>query len=261
MQVHAVGPGHGLQQGREGHALARTRAVVQFEVGTLARQLARHGQHGRDAYAAGQQQMPRRATRMQREVVARCADGDLLAFLHLFVHGGRAAARGGLAQHADHVAARVLRVVAQRVLAHQAAGQVQVDVRAGREGGQAFAVQRHEFKAADVLRLGAFARDAHLEDGVGLHGKKSRKGMGSEKSGRRQRRALASRSRLITRRARLGPASTWISMTGRAPKRCWLRNWASMTTLSSSKVAAVWSITRRVVSCMSGCGLVAMVQK
>src|SRR2546426_8903476 len=47
-----------------------------------------------DAYAAGQQQMPRRAVCMQREVVARRANGDLLAFLHLFVHGGRAAARG-----------------------------------------------------------------------------------------------------------------------------------------------------------------------
>jgi hypothetical protein len=149
---------------------------VQFEIRALARQLARHGQDGRDAYAAGQQQMARGPARMQREVVARRADGNLLALVHLLVHGGRSAARGGLAQHADHVAARVLRVVAQRVRAHPATGQVQVDVRAGREGGQAFAVQRHEFEAADVLRLGAFARDAHLEDGVGLHGKNAERG-------------------------------------------------------------------------------------
>jgi hypothetical protein len=97
MDLRLVSPLRSLDGLGKRHALARAAAVVQGELRTVMRQLARHGQNRRDAYAACQQQMLAGRC-MQLEMVARVADGDLLAGLQLLMHGRRATARGGLAQ-------------------------------------------------------------------------------------------------------------------------------------------------------------------
>ena len=168
MDLRLVSPLRRLDGLGESHALARAAAVVQGKVRTVTRQLARHGQNRRDAYAARQQQVLAGRC-MQLEMVARLADGDLLAGLQLLVHGRRAAARGRLAQHGNHIAVQLCGVVAQRVLAHQPSGQVHIDVRAGAERRQAAAFQSPQFQAADASRLLLLVRDAHLERGFTLH--------------------------------------------------------------------------------------------
>ena len=89
-----------------------------------------------------------------------------------FVHAGRAAASGGLAQHGDEVVAALVRRVAQRVLAHQAVGQVQVDVGASVEGGQRIGgfVDGHQGERHHVLGLYLAVRHAHAQLAVGRVG-------------------------------------------------------------------------------------------
>ncbi|MDT4889589.1 hypothetical protein FQZ97_1263030 [compost metagenome] len=58
--------------------------VVQFEVGTLAQQLAAMGEEGRDADAGGHQQVLARLA-VQREQVGRCRQAQDVAGLELLV--------------------------------------------------------------------------------------------------------------------------------------------------------------------------------
>ncbi len=111
---------------------------MQFEGFAARVQRLGHGQQRRDADARAEQQ--RTPRRHHGEQVARQADADDAAFVHFVVHGDGAAARVGLALHAQHVAVALVRRVAQRVLAHQAIAQEDVHVRAGREGGQLRAI-------------------------------------------------------------------------------------------------------------------------
>ena len=158
VEMHLLGEGRGRDAVAKGRALARARAVVHLEVRAGHGQPLGHAQDRRDADAAGQQQVALRLVG-QREVVLRRADLQHVAFAHQFVHRQRAAARGRVAQHADQVAVRLGRVVAQRVLARQAVRQVHVDVRAGRERRQRRAVHADQLESEDVLGLPVLARD------------------------------------------------------------------------------------------------------
>ncbi|MNV46841.1 hypothetical protein D3C71_1386860 [compost metagenome] len=94
---------------------------------------------------------------LQREQVAWLADAQPAAFVHVFVHGLRTAARRRVEQNAQQVAMAFFRVIAQRVLAHQAIGQVHVDMRAGAESRQDGMLGRGQFKAVDAFGFEAFA--------------------------------------------------------------------------------------------------------
>jgi hypothetical protein len=56
------------------------------------------------------------------------ADLQHIAFVHGIVHGLRAPARSRVAQDAQHISVGFTRVVAQRILADQAAWQKHIDV-------------------------------------------------------------------------------------------------------------------------------------
>jgi hypothetical protein len=107
----AQGPGPARRGRRPGPAAG---AVVQLEGGAQRMQAVGHRQHRRDADAAAHQHAVRRAL-VEREVVARGADGQAGASLQGGVHGHRAAARGGVLEHAQAVGLGVGRVAAQRV--------------------------------------------------------------------------------------------------------------------------------------------------
>ena len=123
---------------------------MQVERAPLARQLLRHAEDGRDADAAGKQQRML-GTRGEREVVARRADREHVAFAHGVQQPGRAAARLGIAQHADAVTPRLRWQFAQRILAHRPVGHVHVDVRTCIERREGVAFHRHEIESRDAL--------------------------------------------------------------------------------------------------------------
>ena len=148
----------------EGRALALARKVQHLERMSQALQAACHAQHGRDAYAAGHQHRMRRCL-VECEVVARLGDGDGHAHAQRLVHATRAAAAGTVAQHADHVAVALAAVVGQGIAAHQPVGQVQVDVRAGRESRELAAIDRAQLHADGVLGLEAQRVHKGLEHG------------------------------------------------------------------------------------------------
>ncbi|MPM88270.1 hypothetical protein SDC9_135372 [bioreactor metagenome] len=150
MQRHA----QGLQLGQKGRALALARKVQHLERMPQGLEAACHAQHGRDAYAAGHQHRMRRRL-VKREVVARLGDGDGHAHAQRLVHAARATAAGAVAQHADHVAVALAAVVGQGIAAHQPVGQVQIDVRAGRESRKLAAIDRAQLHADGVLGLEA----------------------------------------------------------------------------------------------------------
>ena len=64
----------------------------------------------------------------QREVVARHADAQHNAGANVLMHPRRATAPGRLALHCDQVAVRLVRRIHERVLPHQAALKMQVNV-------------------------------------------------------------------------------------------------------------------------------------
>ncbi|MNN35880.1 hypothetical protein D3C81_1497470 [compost metagenome] len=84
MHEQAVSEGGGAQALDKGCAVAGACAVVQFEIVTVAGQLLSHAQQGRDADATGEQQAAPGAL-SQREQVARGADAQAVASLHLLV--------------------------------------------------------------------------------------------------------------------------------------------------------------------------------
>ncbi|KAF1056008.1 MAG: hypothetical protein GAK34_00426 [Delftia tsuruhatensis] len=130
----------GLQRRQQRHARAAPAAVVDF-IGQAQRPGAPcHGRDGRDADAAGHQDQVAGAF-VQREMVARAPHLYGGAAVQMLMHPGRAATAVGLAQHGNLVAAGVLRVAAQRVLARQArVAALQVDVRARRPARQGVAI-------------------------------------------------------------------------------------------------------------------------
>jgi len=91
------------------------------------------------------------------KVILRRADLADVAFVHRFVHCLGSAACTGILEHADQISMTLRRVVAQRVLARDAAGQVHVDVRARRERGQWRAIDADQFDRADVDRFDRLA--------------------------------------------------------------------------------------------------------
>jgi len=145
----------------KGHAGSGPAAIMQIEALARAVQRLRHGPEGGDADAPGQQQAAA-CTRRQPEMVARRADGERLSQLHLLVHADRATARGRLAQHGNAVVVNGGRVVAQRILAHQARSHMHVDMGAGREGRQGLPLGVRQLEAADAFGFCAPAADDDL---------------------------------------------------------------------------------------------------
>ena len=169
MEVHAAGERRAGDLLAEGGAFRRTGAVVQFEIRGYRAQPLRHAQQRGHADAPCEEQAALRV--VQRKVVARFADVQDVAFAHGVVHGHRAAARGRVAQHGDAIAMLLERVVAQRILAGEAARHLHVDVRAGAEGGQGAAVDRGQFEAHDAF---GFHGLAHHGDGEAFHVRRGR---------------------------------------------------------------------------------------
>ena len=156
-----------LQRLGEGCAAGRAHAVVQRPGPAQPRKPTRHGQHGRDADAAGHQHAQRRGL-VERKVVARRGNAQQGAGTHLVVQRRRSAAAGRVAAHADHVAVPLLGVVAERVLAQQRPGggrDLNVDVAAGREGRQRAAVRSAQLEGQHVQRLGPHGVHAHRQPG------------------------------------------------------------------------------------------------
>ena len=77
------------------------------------------------------------------------------------MHRSRTASTLGLTLDADNVPVAIRRIVGERIAAHDAVGQMQVDVRARLEGRQVGAVRRAEFNADDAGRLGAHGLDGN----------------------------------------------------------------------------------------------------
>jgi len=117
MQRHLVCEGCCGQLVDKGAAGGRAGAVMQLERPAGGLQGMGHGDHRRDADAAAHQHAVLRVG-CQRKVVARRADRECGAFAQPVEDGRRAAARGGVAQHAQAVAPGIGRVAAQGVLAH-----------------------------------------------------------------------------------------------------------------------------------------------
>ncbi|MCY1433890.1 hypothetical protein D9M71_499320 [compost metagenome] len=146
--------------------LARTGAVDQLGGFSQGQQLAEHAVDRRDADTAGHQHAVPGA-QVELEVVARRRDRQLHADPQLPVHIFRAATAVAITQDADHIAATVARRVEQRVAAHQAVGQVQINMRAGFERGEHGVAVGPQLDADDAL--GFVAQGVHERgDGGGM---------------------------------------------------------------------------------------------
>jgi hypothetical protein len=132
---------------QEGHRRPAAPAVHEPPRPAATSHLGDHGQQRRDADSPGQEEVFGRVH--QREVIPRAGRDQLAADRDLVVHARRATATVRLAQHGHPPVTRVRRVAAQRVLAHQATGQVQVDVCAGLPGWQRATVRRAQRQADD----------------------------------------------------------------------------------------------------------------
>ena len=166
----------------KGSGLAAARKVQHLVGAPQCSQAPGHAQQGRDANAAGHQHRVC-SVLDQCEVVARRADAQGHAHAQRIVHSFGAAPAGLVLEHADHVAARFAGVVAQRVAAHQSAGQVQVDVGARGKGRQAHPRSGAQVDADDVLGFMAQGVDPGLHGGVGGHEKTVRKKSGPRSGG------------------------------------------------------------------------------
>jgi hypothetical protein len=109
-----------------------------------------HAQDCRNADPAGHQHDACRR-RIEREMVSRLAGTDESARLDGIDQGGATAARGELAQDPDQIAMLLARIVAERILAHQARCNLDVYMRTRTEPRQRFACGIDEFEARDVI--------------------------------------------------------------------------------------------------------------
>lgn len=158
---HELGCG---ERGMECGLLDRPGEVMQLEGCSDGQQVARHAQQGRDADAAGDQHVVP-GCRMQREVVARCADGQQVTLFDEFVHGARPTVRVGDPLDGDQVAVPLVRIVAQRVLALQAIFDADIDVRARCERGQQGSGRADQLEGLDVGCFEGDPLDAHGHEG------------------------------------------------------------------------------------------------
>ena len=138
-------------------------AVVQLPLGARRVGLLDHRQDRRDADAPGDEEVAR--ARHQREVVARAADAQLVAFAKA-VDGRRAAAAVGALEHRDLVVTAVGRAAAQRILADEVVAEHQVDVRAGPPRGQNAAAG-----PTTIARIVKYSRDGKYITSWGKWGK------------------------------------------------------------------------------------------
>jgi hypothetical protein len=123
-----------------------------------------HAEERRHPDAAGKEQVMR--GRLQWEMVLRCTDANGLPDGDPVVHAHRSATRPRIAQDSDHVTVRLVGIVAQGVLAHQAGRHFNVAMRAGGKRRQRAAVATCQLEADNVLCLLAPRRD---EDGNTVH--------------------------------------------------------------------------------------------
>jgi hypothetical protein len=119
-----------------------------------------HAQDRRNADSSGHQHDARRR-RIKREMVPRLAGRDESAGHDGIDQGGATTARGGLAQDPDQIAMLLARIVAERVLAHQARNNLDVDMRTRTELRQRFTCRIDELEARDVIGFLRLCR--HLE--------------------------------------------------------------------------------------------------
>ena len=134
---------------------------MEFKLRALPLQLPGHAQQRRHPDAASQQDAAPR--RHQGKAIARLADLDDVAGLDPVVQDDRPASRILVAQHADPVVRGLGTVVGQRILAYQAAGHVNVDMRTGAEPGQGSAIEADEVEADDIDRLDALVRNLYRQ--------------------------------------------------------------------------------------------------
>ncbi|MNE80240.1 hypothetical protein D3C80_1767890 [compost metagenome] len=110
-----------------------------------------------------------RGALVQLEVVARRAHRQRGTHAQLLVHVARAAAAAAVQQHAHGVAVARFRRAAQRVAAHQAVAQVQVDMGARAVLGQGLAFGILQFDADHAARFITHGLDAQGQGLVGTH--------------------------------------------------------------------------------------------
>jgi len=141
-----------------GH-LGRAGQVIELErraAGGL--QMADHRQDRRDADAAGDEDMARRAV-LERESIARRRDRQQIAGPDPVDQAGRAAAALVLALDRDHIAMPVGRVVRQGIAADRTAGRLHAQVGAGPETRQRAAVRARQVVLVDIGRDPGGAQD------------------------------------------------------------------------------------------------------
>ncbi len=92
-------------------------------------------------------------TLIERKQVAWLSDRQLHADAQALVHKARTTATVAITEDADLVAAVIVRRIEQGIAAHQAIGQVQVDVRTGFEGGEDRITLWAQFDADDAFGL------------------------------------------------------------------------------------------------------------
>ncbi|MCY1451865.1 hypothetical protein D9M71_687540 [compost metagenome] len=130
-------------------------------LGADALGFAGHAEDRRDADPPGDEQVA--LPGLQREGVARAANRQRLADPQAFVHFPRAATALGIQQHADAQARTIQWIAAQRVLAHQAGRQQQVDMRPRAPFRQRAAVRRLQFQGDHAFGFQPHASDLYLQ--------------------------------------------------------------------------------------------------
>ena len=150
-----------LQLGKESHGGPGTSAIDELPVLAPSFRTLNHRQDRGDANTTGNEQVVVRLG--EAEVIAGPGDGDGGTVDKRVVDRRRPAAAGDLAQHADPVGGGVGWIAAQGVLAHNVAGQVQIDVRAGLPGGQLAAVGVHQRQGDHAVGLGRALVDDQLQ--------------------------------------------------------------------------------------------------
>lgn len=129
---------------------------------------ARHGEQGRHPDPAGHEQVAA-GVGLEGEVVAGRGDVGERARRERVVCPGRAAPADRLPLDRDLVTAPVGRVAAQRVLPDPTIRQAQVDVGAGRPGGEFRARGMDEAEVQHLRRRRDRLGDAQLHDQAGRH--------------------------------------------------------------------------------------------
>ena len=142
---------HRLHLVHIGGLFRRFGAIMQMHIAAGGLQVAAHGQHWRDADAAGDQQM-RRGIIGQRKIVAGTLDGQHVADRNLIVHMLGAAGAVFFAQYGGHIFAEVGRIAGQGIGIMQMRVEHKDQMRTGLPFGQIAAILGYKFEFLDARR-------------------------------------------------------------------------------------------------------------